>query len=133
MLATYAGIAVATVVTQLNLSPTGALKNLQEGQFFGLIVFLITALLAFVALMRTIRSHIRIPGSKTGLLILGALEMGAFVSSVGAMLPVDLQKQILGFAGLLFTVAWTHALWLILPLIVFLIGEYRERAMLENL
>ncbi len=132
LLSTYAGLAVSSIVASLNFSPAGSLAELQKGEFFDLLVFLVVFIVAFVSLIRIISRHIRIHTTRNGLVLLAALEMGAFLASVGSLLPAAMQKQIAGFAGLLFTTPWTPALWLALPLIIILIGERHDKAILDN-
>lgn len=129
LLSTYAGLAVSAVVTKLNFSPSQTLAELQQGEFFSALVFLVVFIIAFVSLIRIIKRHIRIHTSRNSLVILAALEMGAFLSSMGSLMPTDFTEQISGFAGLLFATSWTHALWLILPLVIVLVGEHNDRVL----
>ena len=114
------------------MSSSGALSNFQKGEFFLTAVFLVTTLLAFVALLRVVKTQVRGPFTKNGIFLLGALESGAFLASAGSLLPVEMQKQITGFASVLFVTPWTLTLWLILPLVLFLISEHNQRTILNN-
>ncbi|OGE85578.1 MAG: hypothetical protein A3J48_04650 [Candidatus Doudnabacteria bacterium RIFCSPHIGHO2_02_FULL_46_11] len=127
LLSTYAGLAVSGIMANLKLSPAGSLSKFQDGDFFSFLVFGVVFLVAFVSLIRIIKRHIRIHSNKHGVMVLAALEMGGFLSSVGSLLPADLLKQVSGFATLMFATPWMHALWLTVPLLIILIGEHNDR------
>ena len=124
LLSTYAGLSVAIILSKSNIILSQGLKTWQQNEFFMLGTFILVSLLAFVALMRVLRFHGRAV-NRNWLIIMGVLESGAFFASVGYLLPADLQRLIDGFAELLFLTSWTHFLWLILPLVLFLITEHR--------
>ena len=124
LLSTYAGLSVAIILSKSTILLSDSLESLQGNEFFLLGVFILVSLLAFVALMRVLRFHGRAV-SRNWLLIMGILESGAFFASIGYLLPTDLQKLITGFGALLFTTSWSHVLWLILPLVLFLVSEHR--------
>ena len=132
LLSTYAGLAVLFVVSKLNFDVSKSLVDLQKGDFFHLLVFAVVFLISFVSLVRVITRPVRIHASRNGLIMLAALEMGAFLASLGSLLPADLQKQITGFAGIMFLTPWMHTLWLIVPLLIILIGEHNNRAVLDR-
>src|SRR5690606_10946458 len=127
LLATYVGLAVTSVADKLSTESPVELSGIRDNEFFGVFVFVLTNILAFVSLIRIIRSHTTRSMTRHGLAVLGALEMGAFLSSISYFLPTSIQSQIGGFAGVLFLTPWTHILWLLLPLIVFLVGEHHKR------
>ena len=95
LLSTYGGFAIATVVSRLSILPSKTLTNLAKNDFFLLGVFVVATLLAFVALLKVIRIHTRGPFTKNGILLMGILEMGAFLSAIGSFLPSDFQKSFL--------------------------------------
>lgn len=132
VLSTYAGLAVANIAAKMALPFSSSLGELQQGEFFALGVFAFITLLAFVALLRVVRTRVRGPITKQGAIILGALETGAFLASIGSLLPGEMKEQITGIASVLFATPWTLTLWLILPLIMFLVSERRKSAMLDN-
>jgi hypothetical protein len=126
LLSTYAGWALTAIISTLDVSAVSFLAGAEKSEYYLLLLFLFSTVLAFAAFIRIVSRHAHIHSSRNGTLLLGALEAGAFLSSVGSLLPTDLQKMIDGIAGTLFTLGWVHIIWLVLPLFVLLIGEYRH-------